>query len=78
MFKQILLSAAALSAMAITTSQAEAHYGYGYGHPHYSSYSYSYQPSCYTEQRPVTFRVWDDYACEYVLRTVYRDYQVCN
>jgi len=28
--------------------------------------------------RPVTIRVWDDYSCEYVFRTVYRDYQVCN
>ena len=28
--------------------------------------------------RPLTIRVWDDYSCEYIFRTVYRDYQDCN
>jgi hypothetical protein len=86
MFKKTLIAAVALSALALGASQAEAHgygYGYGYGngygyhHSHYNSYSY-YQPSCDTQSRPVTIRVWDDYSCEYIFRTVYRDYQVCG
>jgi hypothetical protein len=81
MFKKILLSAAALSGLVLFASQADAHYGYGgygygYGHPHYS-YSY-YQPHCYTATRPVTIRVWSDYAYGYIFRTVYRDYTICN
>ena len=83
MFKKILLSAAALSGLVLCASQAEAGYGYGYGHghhnykPYYRSYSY-HRPHCYTSTRPVTIRVWDDYSYEYIFRTVYRDYRVCN
>jgi hypothetical protein len=86
MFKKTLIAALALSALALGASQADAHgygYGYGYGngygyhHSHYNSYSYN-QPSCYTQSRPETIRVWDDYSCEYIFRTVYRDYQVCD
>jgi hypothetical protein len=93
MFKKILIAAAALTAMAFGASQADAHgYGYGYGYG-YNNYSYSnygyghhnnyysytqYQPSCYTQSRPITIRVWDEYYCEYVFKTVYRAYQVCN
>ena len=45
MFKKILLSAAALSALVLGASQAEAGYGYGYGYsykhykPYYRTYS---------------------------------------
>jgi hypothetical protein len=83
MFKKILLSAAALSALVLGASQAHAGYGYGHGYgyhhykPHYRSYSY-YKPYCHTVSRPVTIRVWDDYSCEYIFRTVYRDYRICN
>jgi hypothetical protein len=89
MFKKILLTAAALSTLALGASAANAGYGYGYGHGygygygygygHHAHYAdYSYQPSCYTQSRPVVIRVWDDYSCEYTFRTVYRDYQVCD
>ena len=84
MFKKILLTAAALSTLVLGASAANAgygisvSYGHGYGHHHhYNSYSY-YQPSCYTRSRPVTIRVWDDYSYEYIFRTVYRDYRVCD
>jgi len=82
MFKKILL-AAALSTLALGASAANAGYGiYGYGHHHYynsySSYQPSYQPSCYTQPRPVTIRVWDDYSWEFIFKTVYRDYRVCD
>jgi hypothetical protein len=83
MFKKTLI-AAALSTLALGATTADAHgygdsYGYGYGYGHHSEYtSYSYQPSCYTESRPLTIRVWDDYSCEYVFKTIYRDYNVCN
>ena len=82
MFKKTLIAAAALSTLALGATTADAHgYGnsYGYGYGHHSEYtSYSYQPSCYTESRPMTIRVWDDYSCEYVFKTIYRDYNVCN
>lgn len=42
-----------------------------------TAYSF-YQPQCYSVSRPATIGVWDDYSCEYVYRTVCRDYQVCN
>jgi hypothetical protein len=76
MFKKILLSAAALSGLVLCASQAEAGYGYGYGYGHYRPhYSYScYEPHCYSVSHPVTIRVWEDYSCEYIFRTVYRDY----
>lgn len=87
MLKQTLIAAAALATLALGASQAEAHgYGYsrgygsyGYSHyrPSYRTYS-DYRPHCYTASRPVTIRIWDDYSCEYILRTVYRDYQVCD
>jgi predicted GNAT superfamily acetyltransferase len=82
MFKKTLIAAAALSTLALGATTADAHgYGnsYGYGYGHHSEYtSYSYQPSCYTESRPLTIRVWDDYSCEYVFKTIDRDYNVCN
>jgi hypothetical protein len=83
MFKKILVSAAALSGLVLFASQADAHgygYGYGYGYkyrPVYRSYSH-HKPYCYTATRPVTIRIWDDYSCEYIFRTVYRDYTVCS
>jgi hypothetical protein len=85
MFKKILLSAAALSALVLGASQAQAGYGvsYGYSHgynhykPHYRSYSY-HKPRCYSVTRPVTIRVWSDYSYAYIFRTVYRDIRICN
>jgi hypothetical protein len=81
MFKKILLSAVALTGLVLGASQAEAGYGYGYGgygynhyRPHYS-YSYSY---CHYVNRPVTIRVWDDYSYEYIYKTIYRSYRVCD
>ena len=83
MFKKILVSAAALSGLALFASQADAHgygYNYGYGYkyrPVYRSYSY-HKPHCYTATRPVTIKIWDDYSYQYIFRTVYRDYTVCS
>ncbi len=78
MFKKTLITVAALSTLALGATAANAH-GYGYGYGHHSEYtSYSYQPSCYTESRPVTIQVWDDYSCEYAFKTIYRDYNVCQ
>ncbi|HEY8276469.1 MAG TPA: hypothetical protein VIG52_05670 [Methyloceanibacter sp.] len=81
MFKKILLTIAALSAVMFGASAANAHYnnGYGYGH----SYNYrpayysSYQPSCYYKSVPVTIRVWNDYYCQYTYKTVYRSVKSC-
>ena len=85
MFKKILLSAAALSALVLGASQAEAGYGYGYGYgysykhykPYYRTYSY-YRPHCYSVTKPVTIRVWDDYSYSYFYKTIYRDIRICN
>ena len=88
MFKKILMTAAALSALTFGASAANATYGYGYNHgysygysyrPAYShSYSYShYQPSCYYKSIPVTIRVWNDYYCQYTYKTVYRSVKSC-
>jgi hypothetical protein len=67
----LALAAAALTA-GTSASQAGYGHGYGYGHRYYQpSYTY-YQPTYYCHT--VTFRVYDEYACEYVYRTK----QVCN
>lgn len=79
MFKKILLTAAALSGFALVASQAEAGYGHGYhsyGHGHHRRHYSSYDYGCY-KRRPVVIRVWDDYSCEYIYKTVYRRYNVC-
>ena len=60
----IIALALAAAALAAGTSASQAGYGYGY-------HTY-YQPSYYCHT--VTFRVYDEYACEYVYRTK----QVCN
>ena len=76
MFKKILLSAAALTALALGASSAEAGYGYGYG-----GYGYHYRPHysyCHYVSRPVTIRVWDDYSYSYFYKTIYRDIRICN
>jgi hypothetical protein len=90
MFKKTLIAAAALSTLVLGASAANAGYayggyghGYGYGYGHGYGYGYGYhhteyQPSCYSESRPVTIRVWDDYSCEYVFRTIFRSYQICE
>ena len=83
MFKKILLSAAALSALVLGASQAEAGYGYGYGYsykhykPYYRTYSY-HRPHCYSVTKPVTIRVWDDHSYSYFYKTIYRDIRICN
>lgn len=81
MFKKTLIAAAALAALAFAMPQAQAGYGYGYGHGHghghhghyYKKYSYG---GCYV-RRPVTIRVWSDYAYRYIYKTVYRSINVC-
>jgi hypothetical protein len=87
MFKKILMTAAALSALTFGASAANATYGgygynYGYSYnyrPAYShSYSYShYQPTCYYKSIPVTIRVWNDYYYQYTYKTVYRSVKSC-
>ena len=85
MFKKILLTTAALSAMMFGASAANAHYNnygynYGYSHNYRTAYSYSYdsyQPTCYYKSIPVTIRVWNDYYCEYTYKTVYRSVKSC-
>ena len=85
MFKNILMTAAALSAMMFGASAANAHYNshgynYGYSYNYRPAYSYSYssyQPSCYYKSIPVTIRVWNEYYCEYTYKTVYRSVKSC-
>jgi hypothetical protein len=73
MFKKILLSAAALTALVLGASSAEAGYGYGgYGYHYRPHYSY-----CHYVRRPVTIRVWDDYSYSYYYKTIYRSYKLC-
>ena len=70
--------ALALAAAALTagTSASQAGYGHGYRSYGYDNYSYGYQQTYYQPHycRTVSFRVWDDYACEYVYRTK----QICD
>jgi len=78
MFKTTLIAGAALAALAFAMP-AQAGYGYGHGHGHghhghYGKYSYG---GCYVS-RPVTIRVWSDYAYRYIYKTVYRKINVCN
>jgi hypothetical protein len=86
MFKKILMTAAALSALTFGASAANAHYNSGYGYNYGYSYNYrpaysysysSYQPTCYYKSVPVTIRVWNDYYCEYTYKTVYRSVKSC-
>jgi len=85
MFKKLLMTAAALSAMMFGASAANAHYNshgynYGYSYNYRPAYSYSYssyQPSCYYKSIPVTIRVWNEYYCEYTYKTVYRSVKSC-
>jgi hypothetical protein len=82
MLKKTLIATAALAALAFAMPQAQAGYGYGHGnghghghgHGHYGKYSYG---GCYVS-RPVTIRVWSDYAYRYIYKTVYRKINVCK
>ena len=71
MRKTLIALALAVTALTAGTSASEAHYryggyGYGYGYSNYGYHqTYYYQPSCHY----VSYRVYDDYACEYVYRT---------
>jgi hypothetical protein len=80
MFKKTLIAAAALAAFALAMPQAQAGYGYGYGHGHGHGHGYghwnSYYGGCYVS-RPVTIRVWSDYAYGYIYKTVYRSINIC-
>lgn len=80
MFKKTLIAAAALSALTLGASAANAGYsisiGYGGGYGGYS-YHHNNYGGCFTKTRPVTVRIWDDYAYDYVYRTVYRSFRVC-
>ncbi|MDQ0473336.1 hypothetical protein [Labrys wisconsinensis] len=70
MRKTLLALVLAAGALGAATTASEAHYrsygGYGYG-----GYNYGYQQTYYQPSycRTVSFRVWDDYSCEYVYRT---------
>jgi hypothetical protein len=83
MFKKTLIAAAALAAFAFAVPQAQAGYGghghghgYGHGHGHYGHHwNYSYG-GCWVS-RPVTIRVWSDYAYGYIYKTIYRRINVC-
>ena len=73
MRKTLISLALAAAALTVGVSASEAHYGnYGYG------YSYGYQQSYYAPTyyscHTITFRVYDEYSCEYVYRTK----EVCN
>jgi hypothetical protein len=77
MFKKTLIAAAALAAFAFAVPQAQAGYGYGHGHGHGHAHyghhwNYSYG-GCWV-YRPVTIRVWSDYA---FYKTIYRRINVC-
>jgi hypothetical protein len=83
MMTKILLSAAALSVMALgAASPASAHYKGNHnfslyiGTPWLSSYAYKYQPSCSYEPRLVTIKVSNGYG-GYYFTTVWRDVKVC-
>ncbi|MGB2932432.1 MAG: hypothetical protein WBB88_08770 [Methyloceanibacter sp.] len=86
MLKQTLIAAAALTALAFGAPQAEAGYGHGNGHGHghgHGHHNYSkhwnysnYGGGCYVS-RPVTIRVWSDYAYGYIYKTVYRGINIC-
>ena len=69
----LVLAAGALG-VATTASQAGyGHHGYQQSYDYQPSYDYQ-QTSSYYDCRTVSFRVWDEYSCEYVYRTK----EVCN
>jgi hypothetical protein len=80
MFKKTLIAAAALAAFAFAVPQAQAGYGYGYGHGHgHGHYGHHWDYSyggCWVS-RPVTIRIWSDYAYGYIYKTIYRRINVC-
>jgi hypothetical protein len=76
MRKTLLALVLAAGALGVATTASEAHYrSYG-GYGGYSYGGYGYQQTYYQPHycRTVSFRVWDDYACEYVYRTK----QICD
>jgi hypothetical protein len=80
MFKKTLIAAAALAAFAFAVPQAQAGYGYGYGHGHghgHGHYGHHYSYGGCWRSRPVTIRVWSDYAYHYIYKTIYRRINVC-
>jgi hypothetical protein len=81
MFKKTLIAAAALAAFAFAVPQAQAGYGHGHGHGHGHHYgkhwNFSYYGGGCHVTRPVTIRVWSDYAYRYIYKTVYRSINVC-
>ena len=77
MRKTILALVLAAGALGVATTASEAGYGHhGYGYGYGNSYDYGYQQTYYQPRycRTVSFRVWDDYSCEYVYRTK----EICN
>ena len=70
MRKTILALVLAAGALGVATTASEAgyrHHGYGYGYGDSSGYQQTYYQPRYCQT--VSFRVWDDYSCEYVYRT---------
>jgi hypothetical protein len=69
---KLSLSFLAASALGAASSGASAHgYGhsYGYSYDYQPSYEPTYQVSSYYSCRTVSFQVWDEYSCQYVIRT---------
>ncbi|MEC9368739.1 MAG: hypothetical protein VX871_08605 [Pseudomonadota bacterium] len=92
MMKKIILTAAAVAAIATGTvasaPKAEAGYGIsvGYSGGHYNGFSFgwgggygynTYRPSCTYESYPVTVKVYDPYYYTYVYKTIYKTRKVC-
>ena len=70
----------AASALGAASTGASAGYGHGHGYsydyqPSYQpSYEPTYQVSTYYSCNTVSFQVWDEYSCQYVIRTK----QICH
>ena len=75
----LFLAASALGAASTGASAGYGHgHGYGYSYDYQPSYQPSYEPtyqvSTYYSCNTVSFQVWDEYTCQYVIRTK----QICH
>ena len=75
------LIALVLAASALGAASSGASAGYGHRHGYIqrlrrptTSYEPTYQVSTYYSCNTVSFQVWDEYSCQYVIRTK----QICN
>lgn len=79
MMKTILVSAAALSVMALgaaSPASAKSNFSLYIGTPWLSGYSSHYLPSCYYEPHLVTIKVSNGYG-GYYFKKVWTDVKVC-